>query len=75
MLSLIGLLLAVAGAASMLLPMLGMQHPLFDFIQPWQPFLGVGLVVVGAVLVKGLDGDGEFFGGDTGFDMGDFGGD
>ena len=46
-----GVLLIVLGVGSLLLPMLDMQFRLLGFVDPYQPWAGLVVGVIGAVLV------------------------
>jgi hypothetical protein len=46
-----GILLLVLGIGSLLLPMLNMQFRLMELVDPYQPWAGIVVAVIGAVLV------------------------
>jgi hypothetical protein len=46
-----GILLLVLGIGSLLLPMLDMQFRLMELVDPYQPWAGIVVAVIGAVLV------------------------
>jgi hypothetical protein len=47
----IGVLLVVLGLGSLVLPMLNMQFRLMEIVDPYQPFAGIGVAIIGAVLI------------------------
>ena len=47
----IGVLLIVLGVGSLLLPLFDMQFRLMEFVDPYQPWAGLIVGVIGAVLV------------------------
>ena len=47
----LGVLLIILGVGSLLLPMLNMQFRLMEFVDPYQPWAGLIVGVIGAVLV------------------------
>jgi hypothetical protein len=46
-----GILLLVLGIGSLLLPMLNMQFRLMELVDPYQPWAGIVVAVIGAALV------------------------
>jgi hypothetical protein len=46
-----GVLLIVLGVGSLLLPMLNLQFRLMEFVDPYQPWAGILVAVIGAALV------------------------
>jgi hypothetical protein len=46
-----GIFLIVLGAGSLLLPMLGYQFSLMELVDAYQPWAGIVVAVIGAVLV------------------------
>ena len=46
-----GIFLIILGAGSLLLPMLDMQFRLMELVDPYQPYAGIVVAVIGAVLV------------------------
>jgi hypothetical protein len=46
-----GILLIVLGAGSLLLPMFDYQFTLMELVDPYQPFAGIVVAAIGAVLV------------------------
>jgi hypothetical protein len=46
-----GILLIVLGAGSLLLPQLGYQFTLMELLDDFQPYAGIVVAIVGAVLV------------------------
>lgn len=46
-----GILLIVLGAGSLLLPMLGYQFTLMELLDDFQPWAGIVVAVIGAILV------------------------
>jgi hypothetical protein len=46
-----GVLLIVLGAGSLLLPMLGYQFSLMELVDDFQPWAGIVVAVIGAVLL------------------------
>jgi hypothetical protein len=46
-----GILLLVLGVGSLLLPMLNMQFRLMEIVDPYQPWAGIVVAVIGGVLV------------------------
>jgi hypothetical protein len=46
-----GILLLVLGVGSLLLPMLDMQFRLMELLDPYQPWAGIVVAVIGGVLV------------------------
>ena len=47
----IGILLLVLGIGSFILPMIGFQFRLMDLVEDYQPFAGIIVAVIGAVLL------------------------
>ena len=47
----IGVLLIVLGVGSLLLPMFDLQFRLMEFVDPYQPWAGLVVGIIGAVLV------------------------
>ena len=47
----IGVLLVVLGIGSLVLPMLNMQFRLMEFVDPYQPFAGIIVAVIGLALL------------------------
>jgi hypothetical protein len=46
-----GIFLIILGAGSLLLPMLDLQFRLMELVDPYQPYAGIVVAVIGAVLV------------------------
>ena len=46
-----GIFLAIMGAGSLLLPMLGYQFRLMELVDPYQPYAGIVVAVIGAALI------------------------
>lgn len=46
-----GIFLIIMGAGSLLLPMLGYQFRLMELVDPYQPYAGIVVTVIGAALV------------------------
>ena len=46
-----GIFLIILGAGSLFLPMLNMQFRLMELVDPYQPFAGIIVAVIGAALV------------------------
>ncbi len=46
-----GILLIVLGAGSLLLPQLGFQFRLMELLEDFQPYAGIAVALIGAVLV------------------------
>ena len=46
-----GILLILLGAGSLLLPMLGFQFTLMELVDDFQPWAGIVVAVIGAILV------------------------
>jgi hypothetical protein len=46
-----GILLIVLGAGSLLLPSLGFQFTLMELLDDFQPYAGIVVAVIGAILV------------------------
>jgi hypothetical protein len=46
-----GIFLIILGAGSLLLPMMNMQFRLMELVDPYQPFAGIIVAVIGAALV------------------------
>jgi hypothetical protein len=46
-----GIFLIVLGAGSLLLPMLGYQFSLMELVDDYQPWAGIAVAVIGAVLL------------------------
>jgi hypothetical protein len=47
----LGVLLVVLGLGSLVLPLFNLQFRLMDIVDPYQPFVGIGVAVIGAVLI------------------------
>jgi hypothetical protein len=47
----IGILLVVLGVGSFVLPMIGFQFRLMDLVEDYQPFAGIIVAAIGAVLL------------------------
>jgi hypothetical protein len=47
----LGIFLIVIGAGSLLLPMLGYQFTLMELVDDYQPYVGIVVAVVGAILL------------------------
>jgi threonine/homoserine/homoserine lactone efflux protein len=47
----LGILLVVLGIGSFVLPMIGFQFRLMDLVADYQPFAGIIVAVIGAVLL------------------------
>jgi hypothetical protein len=46
-----GILLIIMGAGSLLLPSLGFQFRLMELVDAYQPYVGIVVAIIGAVLV------------------------
>ncbi len=46
-----GVFLIILGAGSLLLPMLGYQFTLMELVDDFQPYAGIAVAIIGAVLV------------------------
>ena len=46
-----GIFLIILGAGSLLLPMLGYQFTLMELVDDFQPYAGIAVAIIGAVLV------------------------
>ena len=46
-----GIFLIVIGAGSLLLPMIGYQFSLMDLVEDYQPWAGIVVAVIGAILL------------------------
>jgi hypothetical protein len=46
-----GIFLIILGAGSLLLPMIGFQFQLMDLLDDFQPYAGIVVAIIGAVLV------------------------
>lgn len=47
----LGVLLVVLGLGSLVLPLFNLQFRLMDTVDPYQPLVGIGVAVIGAVLI------------------------
>jgi hypothetical protein len=47
----IGVLLVILGLGSLLLPMFNLQFRLMELVDPYQPYAGIGVAIIGAVLI------------------------
>ncbi|MGH2445658.1 MAG: hypothetical protein ACRDGD_06410 [Candidatus Limnocylindria bacterium] len=47
----LGILLIVLGAGSLLLPMFDIQFRIMELVDPWQPWAGIVVAIVGVALV------------------------
>jgi hypothetical protein len=46
-----GIFLIIMGAGSLLLPMIGYQFTLMELVDPYQPYAGIAVAVIGAAMV------------------------
>ena len=46
-----GIFLIILGAGSLVLPLIDVQFRLMELVDPWQPFAGIVVAVIGAGLV------------------------
>ena len=46
-----GIFLIVLGAGSLLLPLIGFQFRLMELVDPYQPYAGIVVAIIGAALV------------------------
>jgi drug/metabolite transporter (DMT)-like permease len=46
-----GIFLIILGAGSLLLPLIDVQFRLMELVDPWQPFAGIVVAVIGVALV------------------------
>lgn len=46
-----GIFLIIMGAGSLLMPMLGYQFTMMELVDPYQPYAGIVVAVIGAALV------------------------
>ena len=46
-----GIFLIILGAGSLLLPLIDVQFRLMELVDPWQPFAGIIVAVIGVALV------------------------
>ena len=46
-----GIFLIILGAGSLLLPQLGYQFSLMELVDDFQPYAGIGVAIIGAVLL------------------------
>lgn len=55
-----GIFLIILGAGSLLLPLIDIQFRLMELVDPWQPFAGIIVAVIGVALVLyGMNRGGE----------------
>jgi hypothetical protein len=47
----IGVLLVILGLGSLLLPMLNVQFRLMELVDPYQPYAGIAVAIIGTVLI------------------------
>ena len=47
----LGVLLVVLGLGSLVLPLFNLQFRLMDIVDPYQPFVGIVVAVIGVVLI------------------------
>jgi len=46
-----GIFLIILGAGSLLLPMFDLQFRLMELVDPYQPYAGIAVAVIGAIMV------------------------
>ena len=46
-----GIFLIILGAGSLVLPLIDVQFRLMELVDPWQPFAGIVVAVIGVALV------------------------